>query len=126
MALKDTLQTLAQTALRAAALSVPITYVEVTERSSYNATTDVSTAEEIHHPNVPATFVEYTRQEINANDDIESFDRRVLIAVLDMPVSAPKKGHRLIMQDFSAWRVIDARTDPANATWDLQVRPGAG
>jgi hypothetical protein len=54
--------------------------------------------------------------------DIQANDRRLLIAGLDLGSITAKPLDRVDVVDMGLVTVIDARIDPADAMWDLQVR----
>lgn len=73
-----------------------------------------------------ATFVfkgmveEYSRYSVE-NSFVQRGDRKLLLLAASAPGVVPKPGDRAVAEGVT-YVVIDAKRDPADATWQLQVR----
>lgn len=73
-------------------------------------------------PAVPMIWLEYELEQID-NEAAMRGDMAVMLAQKHLPDVRPKDDDRLVRKDTGTeWRVVLARTDPAEATWMLQAR----
>jgi hypothetical protein len=87
--------------------------------TSYNATTDATTAS-FGSVNVTAPFVDFEAKDIDGVEVIAT-DKKALIAASDISGVTPKKRDKLDLAD-ATWFVQDVKTDPATALWMLHIR----
>ena len=63
---------------------------------------------------------EYSRYSVE-NSFVQRGDRKLLLLAASAPGVAPKPGDRAVAEGVT-YVVIDVKRDPADATWQLQVR----
>lgn len=128
MSLKATVQSAAVTAIAAVGdLAEEVTYVDVTDESDYEPTTNTISVSGIEYEKVKVLFVDYKEKDVG--ERIRSEDQQCLIPVLNFPDGSdvtPKAGDRIHRSETNQWEVLGAETDPAGALWVLHTRAVIG
>ena len=119
MSLKGVFQNAAQTINRAFG-DVPRDVVYYSRSSTvYDASTGVPTVVEAA-TSTSAFILEFSERDDGF--DVQAGDRKLLIAGLDLPSIRAKPHDQVQVDGFGMMTVVDARIDPADAMWELQVR----
>jgi len=128
MGLRETIQTVASTAIGAVGnIAVISTYVSVTNESAYDPGSDIAQIQGTEYVDIPIVYTDFTDEELQEGEDIQSTDQKVLIAANDLVTSTsvkvtPVVGDRIHKTAIDHWRVQSKNIDPADALWILQVR----
>jgi hypothetical protein len=119
MGLKETLQTVAQTAIKATGtIRKKVIYKEKTSGPTYVPGTGTVTENETSH--TPYAILDQNISEDIPNLSIDSNEKLVYIAMKDL--SPEPRINDEITIDSIDWKVIDVKTDPAEALWVLKIK----
>ena len=119
MGLKETLQAVAQTAIKATGtLRESVTYKTKTDDPSYVLATGVVSENETSYT-VNAILDQNISGDI-PNVSIDSNEKLAYIAAGDL-TPTPKLDDRITI-DSVDWKVVDVKTDPAEAMWILKIQ----
>jgi len=101
-----------------------VTYKQLVE-AAYDATLGQTVAKINVYPNLTITFVDFDRRLIDGQNILPT-DQRALIAGDEIQFKPESGGDTVeFINDFNVleeWEVVNVKTDPAAALWDLQVR----
>lgn len=128
MGLREIVQAAASTAIGAVGnIAIASTYVSVENESAYDPGSDIVQIQGTEYEDIPIIYTDFTDEELQEGDDIQSTDQKVLIAANDLVTSAsvkitPVVGDRIHKTATDHWRVQSKNVDPADALWILQIR----
>jgi len=100
----------------------PLTYV-ATGESVYNPSTGTYTPNETEYA-IVGVLGSYETREIDGQQ-VKAFDRKLLIQQAALPIT-PTLNDRVEVEDGSQWQVLGVNEDPAEVTWELQLRGTSG
>lgn len=122
MGLRNVAQKAAQSGIKAIGdLAVDAKYRSF-DSSTMNATTGKPVLRYHDYEDIKVTFANI-HQRLVDGEHIRPEDRRVLIAKLDLSPTPKVRDVIERNSDRSTFEVKNVNTDPAEALWDLQVRP---
>lgn len=119
MGLMETLQTVAQTVMKAAGnVPIDVVYRSMTDNPAYNPATGTVTDYEVAYK-VKMLF------DLNLNEDIKNIaieknEKLGYIAVKDLEPT-PKTDDKITI-GYDDWTVVDVLTDPAEALWIIKIK----
>lgn len=104
-------------------LKEDVTYNVFQTTSSYDPDTGTAVRKETSYT-VPGLFLEYKKQDIDGVQ-IKAHDQKFLFQQKDLAVT-PTLQDRIVRASGATWEVISVSQDPANVTWEVQVRTTNG